>query len=85
MKKVVQKSADPVVKETILARLEILSRNLHFSSGDQAANISRDEMIQHVTNESTIGLDYIETEMEFLRALRTGIVAKIANPNLVTQ
>lgn len=60
--------------ELVIARLEMLSPNVYFSSGDNngGSNISRDEMIKHVRNNDEIGQEFIETDLEFLRALKDG-------------
>lgn len=76
-----QKDIPQEIRELILARLEVLSSQMHFSSGNSSANISRDEMIQHVTDGDDIGRDYIETELRFLRALKKGIVGEILQPS----
>ena len=59
-------------QELIIARLEVLSPELHFSSGNSNENISRDEMIEHVMNGDEVGNEYVKTELEFLRAIKTG-------------
>lgn len=61
--------------ELIILRLETLSPEVYFSSGN-GENISRDEMIKHVRANDETGREFIETEMEFLRALKDGKLLK---------
>lgn len=62
--------------ELVIARLEVLSPELHFSSGDSPENISRDEMIEHVKANDEVGQGFIKTELEFLRAFKDGTLQK---------
>lgn len=64
-------------KELILARLEVLSDDLFFSSGDDGKNISKSEMVEHVKNLDNIGKEYIETELNFLRSFKDGSLMNI--------
>lgn len=62
--------------ELVIARLEVLSPELHFSSGNNEGSISRDEMIEHVKANDKIGNDFIKTELDFLRAFKDGTLLK---------
>jgi hypothetical protein len=66
-------------KELIIARLEIVSPNLHFFEGSDDKSYSRDDMIRLIRNGDPIGLDFIKTEFEFLRALKTGEILRTLN------
>ena len=59
-------------RELIIARLEVASPELHFSSGDSSESYTRDEIIQHIKNADTIGNAFIKVELDFLRALKNG-------------
>lgn len=59
-------------KELVLARLEVLSPELHFSVGADSESFSRNEMIQQIHNNTEVGKDFIKVELEFLRAFRDG-------------
>lgn len=61
--------------ELIVLRLETLPPDIFFYSGN-GSQISRNEMIEHVTNNDDIGREYIDIEMEFLRALKDGKLMK---------
>lgn len=64
-------------REIILARLEILSPELHFSSGEARRSFSRDEMIERVMAKDDVGDDFVATEFAFLRAQKDGTLAAL--------
>ena len=59
-------------KELVLARLEVLSPELHFSVGSNKESLSRNEMIKQINENTDIGKDFIKVELEFLRAFKNG-------------
>ena len=59
-------------KELVLARLEVLSPELHFSVGSSKESFSRNEMIKQINENTDIGNDFIKVEREFLRAFKNG-------------
>lgn len=59
-------------KELVLARLEVLSPELHFSVGANGKSFSRDEMMAQINENTDIGKDFIKVELEFLRAFKDG-------------
>lgn len=59
-------------KELIIARLELVSPKLFFSDGDNANAYSRDDMIRLIKEGDRVGVEFVRTELEFLRALKTG-------------
>ena len=67
-------------KELVLARLEVLSPELHFSVGANSESFSRNEMIKQINDNTEVGKDFIKVELEFLRAFRDGSLMN----NLVT-
>jgi hypothetical protein len=73
-----EKNISEKEKQLILARLELLTPNLHFASGG-FLDYSRDDIIKEVSNNSEIGKDFIATEMEFLRAFKGGSLIKELN------
>ena len=64
-------------KDLIIIRLETLSPKLHFSSGADSQNFSRDEMIKEVKNNTKVGKEFVATELEFLRAIKDGSLMKV--------
>ena len=63
-------------QELVIARLEIMSNELHFSSGN-SSTLSRDEMIKCIKNNDEIGLEFVKTEIEFLQAIKNGELMKV--------
>ncbi len=66
--------------ELVIARLEIISPKVYFSSGGGGTSISRDDMIKHVKSGDKIGKEFVKTDLEFLRALKNG---KLLNQILI--
>lgn len=59
------------IKELVKARLNVLPSNVSVSIGSDGA-FSRDELIEHIEKEDSIGEKMIQTDMEFLQALKNG-------------
>jgi len=68
-------------RDLIIARLEVLSPELHFASGDNFQDFSRDEMIEQIKNNTKVGKEFVATEFEFLRAMRDGSLMNTLNAN----
>ena len=66
-------------KDLILYRLEVLSPELHFASGGNFQDFSRDDMIKQIKNNTKVGREFVATEFEFLRAVRDGSLIKMLN------
>ncbi len=56
----------------VIFRLEVQSPELHFSSGNNFHNFSRDEMINQIKDNTKVGKEFVATELKFLRALKDG-------------
>lgn len=56
-------------KQLVVARLEALPPNVGISVGSDDS-FTRQELLQHVEDEDNIGKKYIESDLEFLRALK---------------
>jgi hypothetical protein len=63
-------------RELVIARLEVMSPELYFSSGHSFQNFSRDEIIAQIKQGTEVGAEFVRTEMEFLRALKGGQLLK---------
>ena len=61
------------IKKLVIARLDVLPENKKISIGN-FGEFSKDELIDNVKNDSEIGNKIIEIEMEFLRAMKKGII-----------
>jgi hypothetical protein len=59
-------------RKITIARLEVQSPELHFSSGNDSNEYTRDQMIDHIKLGDEVGNDFVKTEFEFLRALKNG-------------
>lgn len=64
-------SAD--IKKLVIFRLETLPSNKKISIGS-SGEFTKEELVEHVKNGTDIGKKIIEIEMEFLRAMKEGIV-----------
>ena len=64
-------------KELFLARLEVLPSEFYFSDGEDVHDFSRDDMIKEVQKDTKVGLEFRETELSFLRALKDGTITKL--------
>lgn len=64
-------------RELIIARLEVQSPELHFSSGDDSKEYTRDQIIEHIKSGDAIGVEFVKTEFEFLRAFKDGTLMNI--------
>ena len=56
----------------VIARLETVSSDLHFSSGADGESYTRDEMIKRVEACDEVGKKFIVSQLEFLRAIKDG-------------
>lgn len=61
------------IKELVIARLDALSTTKKISIGNYG-EFTKDELIQHVKKGDSLGHKMIEIEMEFLRAIKEGLV-----------
>lgn len=61
------------LKELVIARLETLSSNKRVSIGS-CGDFNKEELINHVKEGDEVGKKIIEIELEFLRALKEGII-----------
>lgn len=62
-------------KEIVIARLETVSPNINFFDGD-GPGYSRDDIIRLIREDSSVGLDYVRKEFNFMRAVANGEVQK---------
>lgn len=66
-------SKDREIKELVIARLETMPCDEKVSIGS-SGEFSKAELIQEVRKGTGIGKKIIEVEMEFLRAMKEGII-----------
>ncbi len=63
-------------REIVIARLELISSDLYFSDGGDDAAYTRDDMIKLIKEGDPKGIEFVKTEWEFLRALKSGEVVR---------
>ncbi len=61
------------IKELVIARLETLPADKKVSIGN-FGEFSREELIQHVQKGDAVGMKMVEIELEFLRAIKEGLL-----------
>lgn len=74
--KIVAIDTNEEIRELVLARLSMSSSETMKSIGDEGV-FTRDELIKHVKAEDKIGKTIQDIEMEWLRALKNGIVSQL--------
>lgn len=63
------------IKELIIARLDAIPQNKKISIG-KYGDFTKEQLIENVKNDSEVGKKIIEIELEFLRAMKRGIVVQ---------
>ena len=58
-------------KKLALARLEALPPNIGIAVGSEG-NFTKAQLLQHIEDEDEIGKQFVNIELEFLRALKEG-------------
>jgi hypothetical protein len=71
-KKIVCADISPEAIKLVIARLETVSSELFFSSGDDGESYSRDEMMKRVAACDEVGRKFVLDQLEFLRAIKDG-------------
>ncbi len=61
------------IKELVIARLDTLSPNRKISIGNYG-EFTKEEIIQHIKKGDSVGNKMIEIEMEFLCAIKEGLI-----------
>lgn len=77
-----EKETNKEIKEIILFRISSskLPPNIQLSVGNLTSEpMTKDEIIKHVKEEDEIGKKIIEMEINYLKALKEGIISKIQN------
>ena len=64
---------DEDIKQLVVLRLETMPANVKLSIGSHG-EFDKDELIKQVNENSEIGNKIIEIELEFLRAMKKGII-----------
>lgn len=61
------------IKELIVARLDAIPQDKKISIG-KYGDFTKDELIDNVKNSSEVGRKIVEIELEFLRAMKQGVI-----------
>ncbi len=75
---------DQDLKDLVVARLELLSDDVEISIGD-LGSFDKKEMIMNVEKDSLIGKKIIDIELQFMKDLVNGNMAKYLYSNLIHQ
>ena len=70
---ITKEQAKEEIKKLVIARLEVLPENKKVSIGN-FGEFSKSELIDNVNKNTEIGNKIIEIELEFLRAMKKGII-----------
>ena len=73
-----QNSIDLSLKELVLARLDIMPPNFKLSVGDKGT-FTKQELMYHVNEGDSIGVQVIEMQLNFIKALTTGKLIEAIN------
>ena len=65
---------DEEIRQLVIARLETLPSDRKISIGS-AGEFNKEELITHVKQGDAIGKKIVQVELEFLRAMKEGIIA----------
>ncbi len=61
------------IKELVIARLDTFPTNKKISIGN-FGEFSKDEIIRHIKAGDALGMKMVEIELEFLRAIKEGLI-----------
>lgn len=67
----------PEAIQLVVARLETQPPNLMFASGADGHSYTRDELIKQVETCSPVGLAYIQTDLDYLKAMASGELLRV--------
>ncbi len=62
------------IKKLVLARLDVFPKDKKISVGS-IGEFTREELIEHIKKDDDIGKKFVSIEMEFLRPLKSGLLA----------
>ena len=66
--------------DIVLAQLKAASPTLNFYVGDESGHkkmFTRKEMIDHVTSYDAVGKQFVQTQVDFMKALQNGDFQKV--------
>jgi hypothetical protein len=63
------------IKELIIVRLDSIPQNKKISIG-KYGDFTKEQLIENVKNSSEVGKKIVEIELEFLRAMKQGVIVQ---------
>jgi len=63
------------IRELVIERLKYLPDNIKVSIGNMGS-FDKEELIEHIKKDDTIGKKIVEVELHFLMALKEGILSE---------
>ena len=68
------------IKELVLARLDIMPQNFKLSVGNKGT-FTKQELMEHVKEGDSVGVQIVEMQLSFIKALTSGKLISIINTN----
>jgi hypothetical protein len=75
-----QTKIDDNLKELVEARIDLMPPNYKLSIGNKGT-FTKEQLIEHVRSGDEIGMNLIETELSFIKALTNGQFIQALNEN----
>ncbi len=60
------------LKQLILVRLESMPDTIRISVGSEGKELSKEDLVEHVKKEDSLGKMFIEMQLKYLRTMKTG-------------
>jgi hypothetical protein len=61
------------IKKLVLTRLEAMPDTIRVSIGTEGKELAKNDLIEHVKKEDSLGKMIIEMQLRYLQALKTGL------------
>lgn len=60
------------LKQLVLVRLESMPDTIRISVGSERKELSKEDLVEHVKKEDSLGKMIIEMQLKYLRTMKTG-------------
>lgn len=60
------------LKQLVLVRLESMPDTIRISVGSEGKELSKEDLVEHVKKEDSLGKMIIEMQLKYLRTMKTG-------------
>lgn len=64
---------DPEIRQLVIERLKVLSSGKKISVGSEG-DFTKEELIDHVEHDDSIGKKIIQVQLSYLQSLKTGVL-----------